>query len=48
MSETDDIENVLAEVVVLGDMPTQRELELGEAVRHHISNRHKAEQEDRG
>lgn len=43
--ETDEVEAALAEVVILGDVPTQREVELGEAVRRHISNRHRNEQE---
>lgn len=34
-----DIENALAQVVSLGDAPSEREIELGQAVQRHVSNR---------
>lgn len=47
MSTQDDelVAEALAEVVVLGDMPTQREIELGQAVARQIAERRAKEQE---
>jgi hypothetical protein len=39
MSVEDDVADILSQVVVLGQTPTAQELELGEAVARHISER---------
>jgi hypothetical protein len=49
MSEQDDlVADALAEVVPLGDMPTQREIELGQAVARQIAERRAREEHDDG
>ena len=38
-----DIEDIMSQVVSIGNVPTQREIELGEAVKRHVANRPKLE-----